>query len=709
MGRYLLSLMILISLLSCKNKIEQEMNEHEHTNHLINETSPYLLQHAHNPVDWHPWNEETLALAKKENRLMLISIGYAACHWCHVMEHESFEDTAVAEVMNKYFINIKVDREERPDVDQIYMNAVQLLTGRGGWPLNAIALPDGRPVWGGTYFPKDNWIKTIEQVAQLYEDDPEKLKEYAANLTEGIKQSSLVTLNESPADYTLTEINKGLDKWYPYLDIRKGGSKGAPKFPMPVNLEFLLRFGFQTKNDSILDYVNTSLTQMANGGIYDQVGGGFARYSVDNRWHIPHFEKMLYDNAQLVSLYANAYRINPNEQYKNVVFETLQFVERELSHESGAFYSSLDADSLNEQGELEEGAFYVWKKEELQAVLGDDFDLFADFFNVNLNGKWENDTYHLIKTKSVEEFAQTNGLDKEVLIQKINIWRDILYQTREDKPRPRLDDKTLTSWNALMLKGYVDAYTAFNEKHFLEMALKNAHFLVTNQLKEDGSLYRNYKNGQSSIEAYLEDYATLSEAFISLYQATLDENWLRTAKQLTDYCFDQFFDENSKMFYFTSQKSKDLITRKIEIEDNVIPSSNSITANNLFLLGHYFYNKNYLETASAMLNNVKEQGLGYMGASANWFLLYTNYLEEFYEIAVVGKDALTKIKEINQTYIPNKLLVGSIKNSDLPLLEAKYNPNNTTIFVCIDGACQLPEQDTEKALKQINTIIGKQK
>lgn len=678
---------------------------HPHTNHLINETSPYLLQHAHNPVDWYPWNQETLDLAKKENKLILISIGYAACHWCHVMEHESFEDSTVAEVMNKNFINIKVDREERPDVDQIYMNAVQLLTGRGGWPLNCIALPDGRPVWGGTYFPKENWIKVIEQVANLYQEDPAKLEEYASKLTEGIVQSSLVELNTEEAKFTTQEIYSGLEKWYPYLDLEKGGSRGAPKFPMPINLEFLLRFGFQTKNDSILKYVNNSLTKMAYGGIYDHVGGGFARYSVDDRWHIPHFEKMLYDNAQLVSLYSNAFRANPNNLYKNVVYETLSFVEKELSNGNGAYYSSLDADSKNEDGEMEEGAFYVWTQEELKELLETDYDLLADFYNVNLNGKWENNNYHFIRNESFEDFAKRNGIEEDLLHQKVLLWKDILNKTRNERDKPRLDDKTLTSWNALLLKGYVDAYVAFQDEMFLKSALKSAQFLIGNQLKEDGGLYRNFKNGKSSIDGYLEDYATMIDALISLYQVTLDEKWLVTAKQFTDYCYDHFFDDQTKMFFFTSNNSKDLITRKIEIEDNVIPSSNSIMANNLFLLGHYFSNKNYTQTAKIMLNNVKASAMSYGGSAANWLLLYCNYLTEFYEIAVVGENAVHKVQEINEKFIPNKLIVGSTKASNLPLLEMKFNEGKTTIYVCIDGACQLPVEETSKAIDQISTEI----
>ncbi len=702
MHKFLLLLTISTIIFSCKSQNHDDMqSEHKYTNDLINETSPYLLQHAHNPVNWHAWNDETLELAKKENKLLLISIGYAACHWCHVMEHESFEDSTVAAVMNEHFINVKVDREERPDVDQVYMNAVQLLTGRGGWPLNCIALPDGRPIWGGTYFPKDKWINVLDQISDLYENEPEKAEEYAQKLTAGIQQSDLISLNTQEANFTKSELEQVIENWQPFMDFKNGGRKGAPKFPMPNNIQFLLRYAVQSNNSEILDYVNTTLTQMAYGGIFDHVGGGFSRYSVDDHWHIPHFEKMLYDNAQLVSLYSLAYLQTKNPLYKQVVYETTKFIERELYNDQGIFYSSLDADSKTESGELEEGAYYIWNKEELQGILGSDYKLFSEYYNVNSFGKWEKDNYHLIRKKSDNEFIDKNDISEIEIQEKKIKWKNLLLIEREKRNRPRLDDKTLTSWNALMLKGYVNAYTVFKDEDFLKMALKNAYFISNKQIKEDGGLYRNFKNNKSNIEAYLIDYATVIDAFINLYEATFDENWLQTAKQLTDYSFDHFYDDKSKMFFFTSDKDTELITRKIEIDDNVIPSSNSIMANNLFRLGHYYSNRNYSENAKFMLNNVKENALRYGAGASNWLNLYSNYVGEFYEIAISGKNAKEKLKEINQSYIPNKLLVGSVKDSNLPLLKLKYTDSETIIYVCIDGACQLPVNDMSRAIEQI--------
>ncbi|MBT8360859.1 MAG: thioredoxin domain-containing protein, partial [Deltaproteobacteria bacterium] len=419
---------------------------HKYTNDLINETSPYLLQHAHNPVNWKPWNDETLEEAKSKNKLLLISIGYASCHWCHVMEHESFEDTLVAQVMNDNFINVKVDREERPDVDQVYMNAVQLMTGSGGWPLNVIALPDGRPVWGGTYFKKEQWTRALEQITKAYVDNPSRLIDYADKLEEGIKGLDVVNLNTDAPDFDINILEDIVETWSQRFDPVYGGTKRPPKFMMPNNLHFLMRMAHQTNDLDLMEHVELTLTKMAYGGVYDQIGGGFSRYSVDKKWHVPHFEKMLYDNAQLVSLYSDASLIFDNYLYEQVVRETLEFVKRELTNTEGAFYSSLDADSNNAEGELKEGAFYVWTKEELMDILGDDYDLFSEYYNINSYGLWENDEYVLIRLENNAHFRRQYDLNITQLRSKIEGWKSKLLDIRENRDRPRLDDKVLTSW-----------------------------------------------------------------------------------------------------------------------------------------------------------------------------------------------------------------------------------------------------------------------
>jgi len=702
MQKHLLLVMILaLALFNCKSQTSEQM-AHKYTNDLINETSPYLLQHAHNPVNWKAWNDNTLAEAKASNKLILISVGYSACHWCHVMEHESFEDTLVAQVMNDKFVNIKVDREERPDVDQVYMNAVQLMTGSGGWPLNVIALPDGRPVWGGTYFRKNDWMNALNQISTVYNDSPEKLYEYADKLEEGIKSMDLVSLNSEEANFKKETLADAVDKWTKSFDRKKGGLNRAPKFMMPNNYHFLMRYAYQNNDDELLEYVNTTLTQMAYGGVYDQIGGGFSRYSVDDKWHVPHFEKMLYDNAQLVSFYSDAYLLTKNELYKSVVYETLAFVERELRTDDGIFYSSLDADSLDENGELEEGAYYVWQKEELKQILGEDLEVFSDYFNINNYGLWEKGNYVLIRRDTDEEIAKKHDISVQELHGKLASWKKTLLDIREKRSRPRLDDKSLTSWNALMLKAYSDAYRVFNEEAYLEAALKNANFIADKQLKGDGSLYHSYKDGKSTINGYLEDYATTIEAFITLYENTFDEKWLNKARDLSNYTFDHFFDDTNKMFFFTSDEDVSLVTRNVEYRDNVVPASNSIMAKNLFKLSHYFDNESYANTAKTMLNNISAEMESYPSSFSNWLDLMLNYTNNYYEVAIAGTNAFSKIHELNETYVPNKILAATETENEMPLLLNRFNDDETMIFVCVNKACKLPVSEVEDALKLID-------
>ena len=676
-------------------------NDSKKGNDLVNETSPYLLQHAYNPVNWKAWNEDSLEEAKEQNKLIVISIGYASCHWCHVMEEESFENDSIARIMNDNFINIKVDREERPDVDKVYMNAVQLMTGKGGWPLNCIALPDGKPVFGGTYFTKEQWSKILKDVSKLYKENPQKVEEYAQRVTEGIQTSELITLNKEEAVFKNEEIIAAINLSAEQLDTINGGFKGAPKFPMPNTLDYLLRYQYHFNKPELFKYIKKSLTKMAYGGIYDQIGGGFSRYSVDNRWHIPHFEKMLYDNAQLVSVYSKAYLQDKNELYKAIVKETLAFVNDELNANNGAFYSSLDADSKNENNELEEGIFYTWTKQELKALIKD-YKLFANYYNVNTTGFWENDLYVLIRDQSVTEFAKKNKLTKDELKEKIADWKSILNVARNKRRKPNLDDKILTSWNALMLQGYVDAYKAFDQKEYLNKAVKIAEFILHNQLRSDGGLNRNFKDGKSTINGYAEDYATVIQAFISLHEVSLDEKWLIISKEIMEYAIIHFYDSTSGMFFYTSKEDPSLIARKTDVIDGVISSSNSIIGNSLFKLGHYFYDKKMIKISKQMLNNLKIEIIKNPMGYSNWLHLMTNFTQPFYEVAVVGKNANTITKEFYKNYFPNILISASNKDSELPLLEFKYIDGETLIYVCVNGTCKLPLADISKAIKSIN-------
>ncbi|RNC84251.1 MAG: thioredoxin domain-containing protein [Winogradskyella sp.] len=686
-------------MLSC-NKKNEEVNT-QLANDLINETSPYLLQHAYNPVDWKAWNNKSLELAKSQNKLIIVSIGYSACHWCHVMEEESFQNDSIAKLMNDNFVSIKVDREERPDVDKIYLNAVELMNGSGGWPLNCITLPDGRPVFGGTYFTKRQWAKILKDMSELYKNNPQRVVEYATNLTEGIKNSELITFNTTQEEFTTDFLSSNLDNWKTQLDTVYGGIDKEPKFPLPSHLNFLLRYSFQTENDALKQYVMNSLEKMANGGIYDQLDGGFSRYSVDKKWHIPHFEKMLYDNSQLVSLYAKAYQLTKNEYFKTVVTETLNFIDKELSNTKGAYFSSLDADSKTKEGEKEEGAFYVWTKDELKQVLGEDFALFSSYYNINSIGRWEKDKYVLYKTNTDEEFCTSNTIEISNLKQKIVAWKSKLSDARNTRDKPNTDDKILTSWNALMLKAHTDAYKVFGDESYLEKAIANAEFIKENQLTSNGSLYRNYKNGKSSINGFLEDYTQVISAYISLYQVTLNEDWLNSSKQLTDYCLNNFFDQESGMFFFNAKSENNLITNKIETIDNAIPSSNSVMADNLYKLSHYYSEENYANIAKQMLNNMVANIKKSPSSFSNWLNLYLNFSNPYYEVAISGKDAHAKLNEFNAYYLPNILVTGSTKESSIPILKNRYNEDDTYIYVCVNGTCRLPVNSVERAIVQL--------
>ncbi len=668
------------------------------TNALINETSPYLLQHAYNPVKWYAWSDEILEKARQEDKPILISIGYSACHWCHVMEHESFEDNEVAELMNQHFICIKVDREERPDVDQIYMTAVQLMTGQGGWPLNCFALPDGRPLYGGTYFPKQRWMQILSSIAELFENEREKAMEYATQLTEGVKLAELVKVNPEPGELSTDALLTSYREWKKRFDNREGGPDRAPKFPLPNNYQFLLRLGYSSvlpspEREALNQHIELTLTKMAYGGIYDQIGGGFSRYSVDRYWKVPHFEKMLYDNAQLVTLYSEAFQATRNPLYKQVVYDTIAFVERELTSAQGGFYSALDADS-----EGVEGKYYVWNKEELQQIAKDKFNIIADYYNVNHLGLWEHDNYILLRNDSDDEVANKHGITIAELNTVLAAFKTQLLEVREKRIRPGLDNKILTSWNALMTKACADAYTVFNEPHFLEIAIKNVDYLFENAVNKDKSL--SHVAGKNS-SGFLEDYSFLTEALLALYSCTFDEHYLQQANELMKYCLLHFQDTNSKMFYFTSDTDKALISRKTELSDNVIPASNSSIAKSLFLLSHHFENEAYMDTCRHMLNNVLPHIAAYPEGYSNWLMLLQHFTQPYHEIVIAGKSATEKRKTFHTHFLPNTLFAGSTSESSLPLLTHRFTENNTLIYVCTGKTCHQPVSETEQAIKQI--------
>lgn len=629
--------------------------------------------------------------------MILVSIGYSACHWCHVMEHESFEDEEVAKVMNDHFICIKVDREERPDVDQVYMDAVQMISGRGGWPLNCFALPDGRPFWGATYFQRDQWIGILNNVVKLFLTQRKKLEQQADEIYEGIRSSSFiapeneenVVFSKEDADEMVNTLSQRIDKEY-------GGFKGAPKFPMPNNFLFFLRYHSFSKNPEALEHVIFTLEKMASGGIYDQIGGGFARYSVDERWHVPHFEKMLYDNAQLVSLYSEAFRATKNPFFEEVVRETLRFTERELTSPEGGFYSALDADS-----EGEEGKFYTWTKAEFDEVAGKDAEIGQLYFGINNEALWENGKNVLVRASDPEKLYKRFSITEDTAKEIVARLKSKLLEKRSERIRPGLDDKQLTSWNALMNKGYTDAYKAFGEGDYLNAAIRNARFLKDKMVQPSGGVFRSYKNGKSSIEGFLDDYAFLIEAFIDLYECTFDEEWLKDAKKLADYTLAHFYDESSRMFYYTSDLHQDTITRKVEVTDNVIPASTSSLALGLFRLGLLYENQLFSNTAFFLLQKVREKMTSYPTAFSNWGILFLQMTFPFYTVVATGPDTQKAVNKLRDGYRPGVLFSGGAEKPAIPITKNRWSAEKTMIYVCTGSECRMPVETVEEAISQL--------
>jgi len=669
-------------------------------NHLSNSSSPYLQEHADNPVDWFEWSDETLALAKKENKPLLISIGYSSCHWCHVMEKESFMDTAVARIMNENFINIKVDREERPDIDNIYINAAQLLTGNAGWPLNAFALPDGKPFYAVTYSSKEGWKNMLKQIAQAYKQQNKKVVLQAQALTNGIVQNELTFTNKenTPATISRSFYQNLFDSLYKKIDLNNGGLKGIPKFPLPTIWEFLLQYQYLTGDKTALNAITNTLNKMALGTLYDQAGGGFARYTADSLWRVPHFEKMLYDNAQLASLYTHAYQVTGNNFFKTIAKETLVFVAKEMTSPDGGFYSSLNADTENGEGE-----FYTWTHDEIKKNLPQS-DVIISYFNIKADGNIEGLDGHknknlLYASYTPEKFAAKNKIPPIEFNNLLNSSKKTLLSERNKRIKPTVDDKILTAWNALMLKAYADAYAAFDDEDYLKTALATASFIEKKMIRSDGHLWRNYRNGKMSIDGFLDDYALLAKAYIRLYQVSFDKHWLSLAQKIVTYAINNFYNKNEGMFYYTAD-SVGLPVRKMDIADNVTPSSNAIMAEVLYNLGVYFEKDDYIKKSVSMVLIVKEKMSQTTSYYSQWCYMAGILSHGTNEVAIMGKEAVKKNMEMQKKYLPKCIFMGGT-DEDLPLLENKLSENHTLIYVCTNKTCKLPVENVNKALLQI--------
>ena len=667
----------------------------KHTNALINETSPYLLQHAHNPVNWQPWSEAAFEQAKSQNKLVIVSIGYSSCHWCHVMEEETFSQEDVAQVMNENFINIKVDREERPDVDQVYMTAVQLIQGRVGWPLNVIVLPNGKPLYGGTYQTKTDWIKLLNSLSKTYKEQPEKTTEFANRIAAGIQEKNEFGTEKGSVFFSKELLNTNITTLKENWDLTYGGLKGQQKFMLPANINFLLDYVILSNDAQAKKYIQLSLNNMALRGIYDHVEGGFFRYSVDTKWQLPHFEKMLYDNAQLLSVYANAYKVFKNPLYKERIEETYQFLNTIFKSKSGPYIAALDADVNSE-----EGVYYLWNLEELKALITNRFDLFKAYYNILKENALESESYHLFTTETSSEFCANQNISEAEFI-NLNIeWKTNLQQARQQRQIPRKDDKIIVSWNALLISGLVDVYKALGDVKYLHEAQKVYTSLLKNAYRSQ-NLVHSYKKNSKPVAAFLDDYVFMTKASFDLYSVTTELEYLDQATKLLNQTKEKFTDSESVFYKFNS--GKELISKIITTNDGVQPSANAVMAQNLLKLGHFYYNEAYLNESKNMLTAMHEKIASFPESYSQWFALQLNMTFPYYEIAVVGNKAPTLLSEFNTKHLPNAIVVGSSKPKNQNLFESRFVAGETYIYVCEERACKLPVQTVDEALEQMET------
>ncbi len=678
----------------------------QYTNRLVNETSPYLLQHAHNPVDWHPWGEEALKRAIEEDKPILVSIGYAACHWCHVMEKESFEDAGTAKLMNEHFINIKIDREERPDLDHIYMDAVQAMTGSGGWPLNVFLTPGRKPFYGGTYFPPKNaygrasWQEVLKSVSHAFREKRNEIEEQADYLTKHLSKANSFGFSDTKdqlfSDENLATVFEQLMK---QADTEWGGFGKAPKFPQTFSIRYLLRHYHFTGSSDALKQALLSLDKMIEGGIYDQIGGGFARYATDTEWLAPHFEKMLYDNALLISVISEAYQLTGNLRYKEVIEETLEFIQREMLHESDGFYAALDADS-----EGVEGKYYVWTEEEIRKALGNTGDLFCEYYDVTKEGNWEGVNILRVK-KPLGIFAVEKERHVEALHRELSQCRKKLLEIRGKRIRPLLDDKIILGWNALMNSACSHAFAATGNETYKELAIRNMSFLLEQfSMDENGAYWHTWKNGQGKYPAFLDDYAFLIEALLNIYRITGNADWLEKANQLTGYVVRDFSEEGTGFFFYTPAGQQDVIFRKKEVYDGAVPSGNSVMARNLLHLSIIFSKPEWKERAVAILRSLSKAVITYPSSFGNWACLLQELVPGTHEIVILEQEGRGQaLSAAIAKYIPCSIIVHS-SGADIryPILVGKTLIGNTTIYLCRNYTCLQPVFSVEELMLLIN-------
>ncbi len=670
------------------------------TNRLLHSQSPYLLQHAHNPVDWFPWGPEALRKAELENKPIIVSIGYSACHWCHVMERESFEDEVTADLMNDHFVCIKIDREERPDIDNIYMDAVQNMGLQGGWPLNVFLMPNQKPFYGGTYFKNDQWKALLANISDAFAKHEDQLAESAEGFGHSLKRKETEKYGITAGNQELDpdELAEVIAKLTAQFDKEWGGMNRKPKFPMPAIWHFLLDYALLSKNRGLLDKVLFTLKKIGMGGIYDQLRGGFARYSVDGEWFAPHFEKMLYDNGQLLELYAKAWQVSKDPFFQEKVTETIAWLEAEMLQEEGGFHSAQDADS-----EGVEGKFYVWSYSDLKKIMPEEFPWLSKLYNLRPGGNWEEGVNILFQTRPYAEVAAEFGMTESEFLEKLNAVKSSLLEIRNKRIYPGKDDKILSGWNGLMSAGLIQAFYATGNENTLNLAIRNLEF-IREKMMIDGVLYRSYKNGNAYTPGFLEDYSSIIRASLMAFEATGNSEWLGFSKQLTDFCMEQFYDESDGFFFFNNPKAEKLIANKKELFDNVIPASNSIMARNLHRLSLFTYEEKYGAIASKMLGGMKNLILKDPGFLCNWANLFLEMLLPTAEVAIVVKDAEAKAREFQHAYFPNLILAFSDSPTEIASILQGKTPDsegNALIYVCFDHSCQKPVINLKEAVAQL--------
>ncbi|SDC63823.1 hypothetical protein SAMN04488104_10039 [Algoriphagus faecimaris] len=669
-------------------------------NRLANSQSPYLLQHANNPVDWYPWGPEALKKAEAENKPILVSIGYSACHWCHVMERESFEDELTAELMNAHFVCIKIDREERPDLDNIYMDAVQAMGLQGGWPLNVFLMPNQKPFYGGTYFKNEQWTRLLANIGDAFKKHPDQLAESAEGFGNTLNRSEVEKYGIRPSETQASpnDLAEVITKLQKQFDPEWGGMNRIPKFPMPGVWSFALDYALAAKDIKLQETVFFTLRKIAMGGIYDQLRGGFARYSVDGEWFAPHFEKMLYDNGQLLELYAKAYQVNGDSLFLEKITETVNWLEAEMLTEQGGFHAAQDADS-----EGVEGKFYTWRYSELEKLVGDEMPWFRKLYNLKIHGNWEDGVNILFQTEPYTAIAHDFKISEAELLKKLQQIKAKLLKVRNERIFPGKDDKILTGWNALMSAGLIQAYKATGEKKMLRLALRNLDF-IQKKMTQKGVLYRSFKNDQAYTPAFLEDYAALIKASLMAYEVSGKPKYLKLGKSLTDEAIKHFFDEADALFFFNNPKAEKLIANKKELFDNVIPASNSIMARNLHRLYLLTYEEKYSEISQKMLRQMQAMVLKEPGFLANWASLMLESVVPTAEIGIVGKGAKKLAMDLMKASPSNMVVAWSEKVTETaPILKGKTpdSTQNALIYVCFDHACRRPVSKVEEALVQL--------